>query len=74
MGYDAFIYATLDKTADAINLDIHRLTEGITEHSKHAAFSMAYYSCMHSAIPLRLTKYFCAKIDQKPLWAFASAS
>jgi hypothetical protein len=30
-GDDAFIYATLDKTADAINLDINRLIEGISE-------------------------------------------
>jgi hypothetical protein len=48
MGDGAFIYAMLDKTADAINLDIHRLIEGISERSNHAAFSMAYFSCMHS--------------------------
>jgi hypothetical protein len=41
LGDDAFINATLNKTADAINLDIHRLIEGISEHSNHAAFSMA---------------------------------
>jgi hypothetical protein len=66
MGDDAFIYARLDKTADAINLDIQCLIEGISEHSNHAAFSMAYYCCMHradflaGAIPPRLTKNFCA--------------
>jgi hypothetical protein len=63
-GDDAFIYTTLDKAADAICLDIHRLIEGNSEHSDHAVFSMAYYSCMHradflaGAIPSRLTKYF----------------
>jgi hypothetical protein len=51
----------------------------ISEHSTHAAFSMANYSCMRRADflagerPPRLTKYFCAKIDEKVLWAFASA-
>jgi hypothetical protein len=63
----------------AICDDTHRLIEGISEISSHAAFSMACYSCMRradfsvGAIPPRLTKYFCAKIDEKRLWAFASA-
>jgi hypothetical protein len=76
---DAFIYATLDKTADSICLEIHRLIKGISEHSNHAAFLMAYYSCMRradflaGAIYPRLTKFFCAKIDQNLLWAFKSA-
>jgi hypothetical protein len=79
-GDDAFIYATLDKAADAICLDIHRLIGDISEHSNHAAFSMANYSCMHRAdflagvVPPRLKKYFGAKIDQKHRWMFASAS
>jgi hypothetical protein len=57
---------------------IHRLIESILELSTHVSFSMAY-SYMHradflaGAIPPRLTKYFCAKIDQKLRWAFASA-
>jgi hypothetical protein len=68
MSDDTFIYATLDKTAGAINLKIHRLIGGISEHSNHAAFLMAYYSCMHraeflaGAISLRLRNYFCAKL------------
>jgi hypothetical protein len=41
MGDDAFIFATLDNTADAICLDIRRLIDGILEHSNNAAFSMA---------------------------------
>jgi hypothetical protein len=69
----------LDKADVAICDDIHRLIGGISEISSHAVFSMAYYSCMRraeflaGAIPPRLTKYFCAKIDEKRLWAFASA-
>jgi hypothetical protein len=38
MSEDAFVYATLDKAADAINLDIHRLIEDASEHNNHAAF------------------------------------
>jgi hypothetical protein len=64
LGDDAFIYGTLDKAADSICLDTHRLIKGISEHSKHAAISMAYYFCMRradflaGAIPPRLTKFF----------------
>jgi hypothetical protein len=78
-GDDALFLAALDKAAVAICDDIHRLIEGITELSSHAAFSMAYYSCMHradflaGAIPPRLTKYFCANIDEELRWTFASA-
>jgi hypothetical protein len=67
------------KVADANCLDIHRLIGSISEISSHAAYSMAYYSCMRradflaGAIPPRLKKYFCAKIDEKLLWAFTSA-
>jgi hypothetical protein len=75
----SFIYATLDKADDDICLDIHRLIEGISKHNNHAAFSMAYYSCLNradflaGAIYPGLTKYLCAKIDEELLWAFASA-
>jgi hypothetical protein len=78
-GDDAYILAMLDKSTVTICDDIHRLIESISEHSSHATFSMAYYFCMHranflaGAIPPRLTKYFCAKIDEKLRWAFASA-
>jgi hypothetical protein len=69
----------LSKAADAICDDTHRLIAGISELSSHAAFSMAYFFCMRradflaGAIPPRLTKYFCVKIDEKLRWAFASA-
>jgi hypothetical protein len=78
-GDDAFILAMLDNAAVAICLDIHRLIGGISELRSHAAISMANYSCMRradflaGAIPSRLAKYFCAKIHEKLLWAFASA-
>jgi hypothetical protein len=61
----------LDESAVTICDDIHHLIAGISEHSSHAAFSMAYYSCMRragisaGAIFPRLAKYFCAKIDDK---------
>jgi hypothetical protein len=67
-GNDASILAMLNEAAVAICDDIHRLTTGISEISSHA-FSMANYSSMRranflaGAIPPRLTKYFCAKID-----------
>jgi hypothetical protein len=51
-GDDAFILATLDKAADSICHDIHRLIGGISNF-------------LAGAIPPRLTKYFCAKIDHK---------
>jgi hypothetical protein len=63
----------LSKAADAICDDIHRVIAGISELSGHAAFSIAYYSCMRradflaGAIPPRLVKYFCANIDEKLL-------
>jgi hypothetical protein len=65
-GDDFFINSTLDEAADATCLDIHRLFKGTSEHSKHAAFLMASFSCMHAdfsaeLILRRLTKYFCAK-------------
>jgi hypothetical protein len=47
IGDDAFIYATLDKVADAVCLDIHCLIESIFEHSKYAAFSMAFFLLLH---------------------------
>jgi hypothetical protein len=45
-GHDTYILATFNKAAVAIYLDIHNLIDGISELSSHAAFSMAYYSCM----------------------------
>jgi hypothetical protein len=78
-GDDAFILASLDESAVTICDDIHRLAGGIPELSCHAAFPMAYYSCMNrvdflaGSIATGLTKYFCAKIDEKLRWAFASA-
>jgi hypothetical protein len=79
LGDDHFILASLEESAVTICNDIHHLVAGISEHSTHATFSMTYYSCMHrvdflaGAIPPRLTKYFCTKIDEKLRWAFASA-
>jgi hypothetical protein len=79
LGDDAFILASLDEPAVTICNDIHRLIGGISELSCHAAFSVAYHSCMQRASNLagafnaKLTKYFCAKIDEKLRWAFASA-
>jgi hypothetical protein len=78
-GDDTFILASPDESAVTICDDIHQLAAGISEHSNHAAFSMTYHSCMNradflaGAIPSRLAKYFCAKVDEKFLWAFASA-
>jgi hypothetical protein len=78
-GDDTFILASLGESALTICNDIYRLIGGISEHSNHAAFSMTYYSCMHRAdflagsTPSKLTKYFCAKIEEKIRWAFASA-
>jgi hypothetical protein len=74
-----FILASLEESAVTICDDINHLVAGISRHSSHADFSMAYYSCMRRAdfsaggIPPRLTKYFCAKIDEILRWAFASA-
>jgi hypothetical protein len=68
-GDGAFTLASLDESAVAICDDIHHLVAGISEISSHAAFSMAYYFCMRhadflaGAIPPKLTKYSCAKID-----------
>jgi hypothetical protein len=73
LGDNAFILAMLDKAADSIFLEIHRLIGGISEYSNHAAFSAASYSCMRradflaGAIPPRPTKNFHAKIDEKVL-------
>jgi hypothetical protein len=78
-GDENFILASLDESAVTICDDIHQFVACIPEHSNHAAFSMTYYSCMHradfiaGAIPLRLTKFYCTKIDYKIGWAFASA-
>jgi hypothetical protein len=72
-GDDANIFATLGKVADMNCLDIHRLIGGASELSSHAAFSMAYFSCIRradflaGAIPSRLTKYFCAKTRETPV-------
>jgi hypothetical protein len=61
-GDKTFILASLDESAVPICKDIHRLIEGISEISSHAAFSMANYSCMHRAnflagsTPSKLTK------------------
>jgi hypothetical protein len=48
-GDSTFILASLDEAAVAICDDMHRLVAGISEISSHAAFSMAYYSCMRRA-------------------------
>jgi hypothetical protein len=78
-GDDAFILASLDESALSICDDMHRLVGGISGLSCHAAFSVAYYSCMHranflaGALNAELTKYFCAKVDEKLRWAFTSA-
>jgi hypothetical protein len=78
-GDNTFILASLDESAISIRDDMHRLVGGISGLSCHAAFPMAYYSCMHRAnflagsFDTELTKYFCAKIDEKIGWAFASA-
>jgi hypothetical protein len=78
-GDNTFILAMFDEDAVIICDDIRYLNASISEHSNHAAFSMTYYSCMRrgdflvGAIPPRLKKYFCAKIDEKLRWAFASA-
>jgi hypothetical protein len=71
LGDDAFILASLDESSISICDDIHRLIGGISGLSFHAAFSVAYHSCMQRASHLagafnaKLTKYFCAKIDDK---------
>jgi hypothetical protein len=57
MGEDAFIYATLDKTPDSINLDIHRLVGDISEQKSHSAFSMAYYFVESLTLFPRLLSY-----------------
>jgi hypothetical protein len=78
-GDSTFILASLDESAATICDDIHRLAGGISAISSHAAFSMANHSCMRRADFLAgsfatgLTKYFFAKIDEKIMWAFASA-
>jgi hypothetical protein len=78
-GDDAFILASLDESAISIRDDMHRLIGGISGLSCHAPFPVTYYSCMNRANFLagsfgtELTKYFCAKIDEKIGWAFASA-
>jgi hypothetical protein len=79
LGDDAFILASLDKSAISICDDMHRLVGGISGLSFHAAFPVAYYSCMNRAnflagsFDTELTKYFCAKIDEKLRWTFTSA-
>jgi hypothetical protein len=46
---NTFILASLDESAVAICDDIHRLIDGISGLSCHAAFPVAYYSCMKRA-------------------------
>jgi hypothetical protein len=74
-----FILASLDESTITICDDIHRLIEVISKFSSHAAFPMTNFSCMHradflaGAIATELKEDFCAKIDDKIKWAFASA-
>jgi hypothetical protein len=49
LGDNISILASLDESAVTICDYIHHLIEGISEHSSHASFSMAYYSCMRRA-------------------------
>jgi hypothetical protein len=78
-GDNTFILASLGESAISIRDDMHRLIEGISGLSYHAAFPVAYYSCMNranflaGAFDAELTKYFCAKIDEKLRWVFTSA-
>jgi hypothetical protein len=78
-GDSTFILASLDESAISIGGDMHRLVGGTSGLSCHAAFPVAYYSCVNRANFLAgsfdtdLTKYFCAKIDKEIRWAFASA-
>ena len=78
MGDDYYILAKLQENAESICEDIHRLISSISSRSNHAAFAMAFYSCQHradfwaGALPPRLTRQFCAKIDEKLQWAFAT--
>ena len=79
VGDDPFVLATCSELGDAICEDIERLTKGISEYSCHAAFSMAFYSCMHradflvGALPRKLVKHLVQKVDQKLKWAFATS-
>jgi hypothetical protein len=78
-GDNTFILASLDESTISIGDDMHRLAGGISGLSSHAAFPMVLNSCMRRAdfsagsFATELTKDFCAKIDDKIGWAFASA-